>query len=130
MVASVGAQAGEVPYTCFSAKKSFIDKNPEKIDAILRSVTKAVKYINENDALTVAQKIASYVYGTSVSALETAIKNYKANDAWVTDMAMKETSLDRLQDIMENAGELTKRVKFSDVVLTERAHQIYTEVYA
>ncbi len=130
MVASVGAQAGEVPYTCFSAKKSFIDKNPEKIDAILRSVTKAVKYINENDALTVAQKIASYFDGTSVSALETSIKNYKAIDAWVTDMAMKETSLDRLQDIMENAGELTKRVKFSDVVLTERAHQIYTEVYA
>lgn len=130
IVASVGAQAGEVPYTCFSAKKSFIDKNPEKIDAILRSVTKAVKYINENDASVVAQKISSYFDGTSVAALETSVKNYKAIDAWVTDMAMKESSLDRLQDIMENAGELKKRVKFEDVVLTERAHQIYTEVYA
>ncbi len=30
---------------------------------------------------------------------------------------------------MENSGELKKRVKFSDVVLTERAHEIYTEVY-
>lgn len=130
IVASVGAQAGEVPYTCFSAKKSFIDKNPEKIDAILRSVTKAVKYINENDAQTVAEKISTYFDGTSVSALKTSIENYKAIDAWVTDMAMKESSLDRLQDIMENAGELTRRVNFSDVVLTERAHQIYTEVYA
>ena len=129
IVASVGAAAGEVPYTCFAAKKSFIDKNPEKIDAILRSVTKAVKYINENDAQTVAEKIATYFAGTSVSALKVSIENYKAIDAWVTDMAMKESALDRLQDIMESAGELTRRVKFDDVVLTERAHQIYTEVY-
>lgn len=129
IVASVGEAAGEVPYTCFAAKQSFIDKNPEKIDAILRSVTKAVKYVNENTSADVAQKIAKYFDGTTVDALTTSIENYKNIDAWVTDMAMNESAFNRLQDIMENSGELEKRVNFADVILTERAHAIYLEVY-
>lgn len=129
IVASVGAAAGEIPYTCFSAKQSFIKNNPEKIDAVLRSVTKAIKYTNENPAEAVAEKIAKYFDGTSVAALTTSIENYKKIDAWVEDMAMKESALDRLQDVMEGAGELPKRVKFADLVTTGRAHAIYEEVY-
>lgn len=129
IVASVGEASGEVPYTCFSAKQSFIDKNPKKVDAVLRSVTKAIKYVNENPAATVAEKISKYFDGTSVAALTASIENYKRIDAWVEDMAMKESALDRLQDIMEGAGELPKRVNFNDLVTTKRAHEIYEEVY-
>lgn len=129
IVASVGEAAGEVPYTCFAAKQSFIDKNPEKIDAVLRSVTRAIKYVKENSSADVAAKIAKYFDGTSVEALTTSIDNYKQIDAWVDDMAMKSTAFDRLQDIIESAGELERRVNFADVVLTERAHEIYLEVY-
>ncbi|MGN0806332.1 MAG: ABC transporter substrate-binding protein, partial [Candidatus Coproplasma sp.] len=116
IVASVGEASGEVPYTCFSAKQSFIDNNPGKIDAVLRSVTKAIKYVNENPASTVAEKIAKYFDGTTVSALTSSIESYKSIDAWVTDMAMKESALDSLQDIMEEAGELPVRVNFDDLV--------------
>ena len=130
IVASVGEQSGEVPYTCFAAKGSFINKNPQKIDALLRSVTKAIKYVNENDETLVAQKIASYFEGTSVSSLATAIKNYKAIDAWVTDMAMTPQALENMQDIMDYAGELERRVAFSELVITERAHAIYQEIYS
>lgn len=129
IVASVGEQSGEVPYTCFAAKSSFIKNQPEKIDAVLRAVTKAIKYVNENDETLVAGKIAKYFDGTPVSSLAVSIKNYKAIDAWVTDMAMKESALDNLQNIMEHAGELEKRVSFNDLVLTERAHAIYQEIY-
>ena len=129
IVASVGAQAGEVPYTCFAAKESFINKHPEKVDAILRSVTKAIKYINEHTPEDVAQKIAPYFDGTSVSALATSVKNYAAIDAWVTDMAMKEQAYNNLLDIIDNAGELEKRLPFADLVQTKRAHEIYQEIY-
>ncbi len=129
IVASVGEASGEIPYTCFSAKQSFMKKYPGKIDAVLRSVTKAIKYVNENPASDVAEKIAKYFDGTTVQALTTSIENYKKIDAWVTDMAMKESALDRLQEVMELAGELDARVKFADLVETERAHAIYEEVY-
>ncbi len=129
IVASVGQQSGEVPYTCFMAKQSYIDKNPDKIDGLLRAVTKAIKYVNETPSATVAAQLASYFDGTSIASLEVSLDSYKAIDAWVTDMAMKESAFGRLQDIIESAGELERRVTFGEVVITERAHAIYQEVY-
>lgn len=129
IVASVGQQSGEIPYTCFIAKQSYIDKNAKKIDGLLRAVTRAIKYLNESDSLTVAQKLAPYFDGTDVGSIATSVENYKAIDAWVTDMAMKEDAFERLQDIIQSSGELERRVNFSDIVLTERAHAIYEEVY-
>ena len=130
IVASVGEAAGEVPYTCFAAKQSYIDANPDKIEALLTGVTKAVKYINENDARDCAELIAPYFDGTSVSSLAVSIESYKSIDAWVTDMAMKPSALDNLQSIMENSGELTRRVAFEELVLTETAHAVYEKIYA
>lgn len=129
IVASVGAAGGEVPYTCFMAKSSFINSNGDKIDALLRSITKATKFIYENDTSTVADYITKYFDGTSKESITVSLDNYKAINTWVKDMAMKETAFTRLQDIIENAGELKKRVAFNDIVLTESAHAIYEEVY-
>ncbi len=129
IVASVGQQSGEVPYTCFMAKQSYIDKNPDKIEGLLRAVTKAIKYVNETPSATVAAQLAPYFDGTSIASLEVSLDSYKQIDAWVTDMAMKESAFERLQDIIESAGELERRVTFGEVVLTEQAHAIYQEVY-
>ncbi len=130
VVGSVGALAGEIPYTCYIAKQSYIDKNGDKIEALLRAVTKATKYIYENDSLTVAEKIVGYFPNTSVDSVKTSLDSYKGIDSWVKNMAMKESGFNRLQDIIESAGELSQRVNFSDLVLTETANKIYTEVYA
>lgn len=130
IVASVGEKSGEIPYTCFIAKSSYIDKNSAKIEALLRSVTRAVKFINENDSDTVAGYLVKYFDGTSRNSLKVSVDSYKRIDAWVTDMAMKESSFEKLQDIIYDAGELESRVKFSDLVTTETAHRIYEEVYA
>lgn len=129
LVASVGQESGEVPYTCFIAKQSYIDENPEKIEGFLRAVTKAIKYVNETDSATVAQQLVPYFDGTSVSSLEVSLDSYKAIDAWVTDMAMKESAFTRLQDIMESAGELERRVEFGEIVITDVAHTVYEQVY-
>ncbi|MCM1438429.1 MAG: ABC transporter substrate-binding protein [Roseburia sp.] len=130
VVAPVGPAGGEVPYTCFMAKDSFIKNQSKKVDAILRSVTKATKYIYEHETGDVAKLIAKYFDGTSEESITTSLTNYKAINTWVTDMAMKESSFNRLQDIIENAGELERRVNFTDIVLTQRAHEVYEEVYA
>ena len=129
IVASVGQESGEIPYTCFMAKQSYIKKNGEAIEALLRAVTKAVKYINETDSETVAGYLTSYFDGTSKSSIKTSLDSYKSIDAWVTNMAMKETAFEKLQDVIDLAGELNGRVKFGDVVITETAQKIYEEIY-
>lgn len=130
IVASVGEHAGEIPYTCYIAKSSYIDGNPDKIEGLLRAVTKATKFIMENSSQTAAEYLAPYFDGTSLSSLVTSVENYKAIDSWSTDMAMKESAFDYLQTIIESAGELERRVAFGDLVLTETAHKVYAEVYA
>lgn len=130
IVASVGQQSGEIPYTCFIAKQSYIDSNPQKIEGFLRAVTKAVKYINENESSAVAALLVPYFDGTSEASLEISVDSYKAIDAWVTNMAMEESAFTRLQDIIESAGELERRVEFSELVLTDMAQAVYEQVYA
>lgn len=129
IVSSVGQESGEIPYTCFMAKKSYIDKNGNVIEGLLRAVTKAVKYINETDADTVANYLVPYFEGTSKASLKTSVESYKKIDAWVKNMAMEEKALTKLQDVIELAGELDKRVKFSDLVITSTAQKVYEEVY-
>lgn len=129
IVASVGLESGEVPYTCYLAKQSYINQNPDKIEGFLRAITKAIKYVNEADSNVVAEKLAPYFDGTSTASLKTSVDSYKKADAWVEDMAMKESAFTRLQDVIESAGELERRVAFSDIVLTEQAHAVYTQIY-
>ncbi len=129
IVASVGEESGEIPYTCFIAKQSYIDKNGENIEGLLRAVTKAIKYLNESDTAKVAEYLSDYFVDTSIESIKTSIESYKSIDAWVTNMAMKEQAFERLQDVIDLAGELERRVDFDDVVLTDTADKVYNEVY-
>lgn len=129
IVASVGEQSGEIPYTCFAAKESYINENPEKIEGLLRAVTKATKFVMENGAATVAEYLAPYFDGTSEESLANSVQAYKDIDAWVANMAMEEAAFTRLQDVIENSGELERRVDFDELILTDVAQKVYEQVY-
>lgn len=129
IVASVGEQSGEIPYTCFAAKESYINENPEKIEGLLRAVTKATKFVMENDAATVAEYLVPYFDGTSEESLANSVQAYKDIDAWVANMAMEEAAFTRLQDVIENSGELERCVDFDELILTDVAQKVYEEVY-
>lgn len=129
VVASVGEASGEVPYTCFMAKESWLKKHGDRADGVLRAVTKATKYLMETPLETVAPYLTAYFDATPVSSIVTSLKNYKAIDAWMTQMAMTKDSFNRLQDIIDNAGELEKRVEFDTLIDVTRAKKAYEEVY-
>ena len=129
VVASVGEASGEVPYTCFMAKNSWIRKNEETVEGFLRAVTKAVKYVNETPSADVAPRLSAYFEGISEKALTASVERYKNIDAWRTELTMTEESFNRLQDIIENAGELTRRAKMSELVNNDFAKKVYEEIY-
>ncbi len=113
IVAAVGEAGGEVPYTSFIAKRSWIDSHEETVKGFLRALLRAVEFAETKEP----DEIATYLYkqfpSTSYASITTSIKSYQKIDAWVTDMAMTEKSFDRLQDIIESAGELPRRAEFS-----------------
>ena len=130
VVASVGEASGEVPYTCFMAKNSWIESNKEQAEGFLRAITKAVKYVNETPSTAIAPYLTAYFEGTSESSLAASVERYKNIDAWRTELSMTEDSFNRLQDIIENAGELSRRVRLDELVVNTYASKVYNEVYA
>ncbi len=130
VVASVGEASGEVPYTCFMAKNSWLKKNSAVAEGFLRAVTKAVKYVQETPSATVAPHLSKYFAGVSESSLAASVERYRAIDSWRTKLSMTEDSFTRLQDIIDYAGELERRVALSELVDNSCAQKVYEEVYA
>lgn len=96
VVASVGEAAGEVPYTSYIAKNSYINKNPQVIEGFLRAVMKGIHYVNSTDSNLVAEKLVPYFSGTSLESLNVSVTNYKKIDAWQKDMIATQAAYQNL----------------------------------
>lgn len=123
-VASIGKDSGEVPYTCFVATKSFIDKNPELLKGFVKALKKAKEFMDTHSSKEVAEILLPQFSGTTVTQLQNAVESYLEIDAWSDDMILSKESFDRLQDIMENAGELSQKADFSKVVFNDIAKSV------
>ena len=130
IVASVGEAGGEVPYTSYIAKRSWLDGNDEIAKGFLRAVMRGIEYAQTQDAMKVAENLVSHFPSTSVESLATSVTSYRNIDAWVTDMAMTEASFERLQDIISGAGELDRRADFGALVDNSYAAEVYAALKA
>lgn len=125
IVASVGEQAGEIPYTSFIALSSYIENNQDTLESFLTAIKKAYEFMSEHTDNEVAEAIVKQFPSTSINSIAASIKSYKSIDAWRTDLQGTEESFTRLQDIMENAGELTQRAPFDKIVDNSLAKKVF-----
>lgn len=116
IVASVGEAAGEVPYTAFSASKSYLKNNRELVKKFLACVIKGYEFIKNNDSMTVAASLEKSFAGTSKELIAASVDSYLGIDAWCHTPVMSEQSFNRLQEIMENSGNLSERADYSMAV--------------
>ncbi len=113
IVASVGEASGDVPYTAFSASKSYISENRELVKTFLSCIIKGYEFIKNNDSMEVARALEASFPGNSLELMASSVERYLSIDAWCHTPVMSESSFDRLQDIMENSGNLDSRADFS-----------------
>lgn len=123
MAASLGEDSGYVPYTAFSAKKSYLEKNPEVIEAFTKALQKGMDYVQTHSPAEIAKVIAPQFDGTDLSTIETIVARYAAQDTWKTDLIFEEDSFTLLQNILEEAGVLDGRVPYADLVNTDFARK-------
>lgn len=128
IVASVGEASGEVPFTCFMANESYINKNRSTVKGFLRAVYKAYKFIMTAPIDDVVDALMPSFDTSTKESIKTCIENYKAIDAWVENPAMTLDSYNRLTTIMANAGELTTTVNFETIVDNSIANEVYAEI--
>ena len=125
IVASVGLVSGEVPYTCFQTKQSFLEDNEYLCERFLRAVYRGYRFLLTATADEMYNALSPSFTGVSKASIETSINSYVASDAWVANPAMTTADFDRLQTIMENAGYLEEKATFDSVVNNKIANKVY-----
>ena len=119
VVASVGKESGYVPYTAYSVKKSYLESHKELLEAFTRAIEKGQQYVNTHTPKEVAKVIAPQFKDTDRKTIEKIVKRYAEQDSYKENTKFEKESFVLIQDILEEAGELEKRVEYETLVTTE-----------
>lgn len=128
IVASVGEAAGEVPYTAYFANKSYIEENPDVIQSFVDAIYEGQVWVQTHTAREIAEVIASSFPDSDVKVLEKVAQRYKDIDAWSHTPIMTEESFERLEDVIQQAGELETRAPFTAIVVNDFAETATNEI--
>lgn len=121
ILASIGLESGEIPYTAYCAKKSYIGENEDVIQRFTNAIQKGLTWVNEHSAEEVAKSILDAFPDTDLPLLTTVVQRYKDIDSWKTNSVLEQSDFDKLQTIMESAGELNKKAPYEKVVNNQYA---------
>lgn len=116
VVASIGMMSGEVPYTAFYARGSYIDKNKDIIEGFTKAIDKGIKYTLENEATLVAKKIINQFPDTKEEDLALMIDRYKNYDCWLENPFISEKLFTNLEDFLIDFDLLEEKVPYKDLV--------------
>ena len=116
IVASVGSEAGEIPYTAYFVKKSYIEENQEVIQKFTNAIYKGQQYVEMHSSEEIAEVIQNFFPDTDLNLLVESVESYRKIDAWNKTPYMSEESFELLQQVIQDAGELDKKASYNDVV--------------
>ena len=121
VVASLGKESGYVPYTAFSAKKSYIEKHPDVIQSFTNALQKGMDYVNSHTPEEISKVIQPQFKENDLDTITTIVSRYYEQKTWKEDLIFNQDSFELLQDILEDADELDSRTPYGDLVTTEFA---------
>ena len=121
VVASVGEASGEIPYTAYFAKKSYIEENKDVIQGFTNAIYKGQQWVKQHSAKEIAEVIQDFFPDTDLDMLTKSIQSYMDIDAWNDTPVLKEEAFNRLQTVMKEAGELDKEAPYNKVINNEFA---------
>ena len=123
VVASLGVDSGYVPYTSYSAKTSYMDKNPEIIQKFTNALQKGMEYVQSHTPEEIAEVIAPQFAETDLDTVTAIVKRYYDQDTWKSNLIFEKESFELLEDILEDSGELSERVSYEDLVTIKYARE-------
>ena len=117
VVSSVGELSGEMPYTAFNARKSYIEKNEKIVKSFAKSIKEGLDFVHNNSAEVIANTIIKQFPDTSKNDLIKIIDRYKENDSWLKTPYISEESFKNLEDIMIKSNQIKEYVNYNDLII-------------
>lgn len=100
-----------------------MNENPKIMQGFVNALQKAMDYVNSHSAEEIATVIQKQFPETELATLTTIVSRYKEQDTWKEDLIFEEDSFTLLQNILEEAGELSERVPYEELVNTTYAEK-------
>ena len=117
IVASIGELGGNVPYTSYITKKSYIDKNDKVIKGFKKAIQRGLDYVKNHSSKEVADIIKDYFPDTKVSTIERIVQKYRDIEAWKVNTNIDKDEFNHIQEIVSNAGKLDRKAPYSKLVI-------------
>ena len=108
VLTSIGQESGEIPYTAYFANLSWLENNADTAQRFVNAIAKAQKWVQEHTDREVAEAIVDQFPDTSLEELEAVTARHRQIDAWNATPVMEQHALERLETVMEQAGELSR----------------------
>lgn len=116
VVASIGEKSGEMPYTAFYSKKSYLENNKETLIKFNKALNRALKFVDENEADTISQVILPQFSDTTIDSLSSIVKRYKESDSWLKTTYITENSYRNLEKLMIENDLLDDYVPYKELI--------------
>lgn len=120
VVASIGMLSGEMPYTTFYARKSFIEENHDIIKGFTKAINRGLKFVKDNDEYTIAKIILKQFPDTSLNDLAKIIKRYKDADSYLDNYYISEKLLTNLEDLLIDYDLINDYVPYNKLILKQK----------
>lgn len=124
IVVSLGAEAGDISYTVYHARKSYMDRNPDIIERFTRAIYRGQQWAYAHTSEEIAVVIEHFFVGTEFDVLVDAIERYRSIDAWTPTPTISRDGFDMLQRVMMAAGELHDTVSFDAIMTNEFVERV------
>ena len=124
IVAALGDEVKDVPYTCFVATDSYLKNNGSKINKFMKALKKGYDYLVDATDEEILTALKPSFNTTSDELIVASVRNYLRIGAYASSFELKESSWNNMLDIIDNAGELTTRVAWNDAVNNSFAKKV------
>lgn len=114
---SIGLLSGEMPYTTFYARKSYIENNKEIIKSFTKAINKGLEFVKNNDEMKIAKSIYKEFPDLSLNDLSTIIKRYKDADSFLDTSYIEEKLLVNLENLLIDNNLLKDYVPYNDLII-------------
>lgn len=114
---SIGLLSGEMPYTTFYARKSYIENNKEIIKSFTKAINKGLEFVKNNDEMKIAKSIYKQFPDLSLNDLSTIIKRYKEADSFLDSSYIEEKLLINLENLLIDNNLLKDYVPYNDLII-------------
>ena len=114
---SIGLLSGEMPYTTFYARKSYIENNKEIIKSFTKAINKGLEFVKNNDEMKIAKSIYKQFPDLSLNDLSTIIKRYKDADSFLDSSYIEEKLLVNLENLLIDNNLLRDYVPYNDLII-------------